>query len=128
MKTETVKIKNGAGTIQSSAHSFTEGSEPIHIAPEEIEGQELRDAWLSLPAWECHKESKWTCPDGLYEMEKVEKPIVEDFSRGPAGSIQYNKALTDYRPWRIIKLLDKQYYLTAGEKRKLMKWAKLLDK
>ena len=126
MKTETVEIKNGAGTYRKVIKGLTTVN--VRIPPEQIEGQELRDAWLSLPAWECHKESKWTCPDGLYEMEKVEKPIVEDFSRGPAGSIQYNKALTDYRPWRIIKLLDKQYYLTAGEKRKLMKWAKLLDK
>ena len=72
MKTETVKIKNGAGTIQSSAHSFTEGSEPIHIAPEEIEGQE-RIISSKIGAKFIYPDGlKYSIPDGLYEMEYIE--------------------------------------------------------
>jgi len=99
MKTETVEIKNGAGTYRKVIKGLTTVN--VRIPPEQIEGQFI-PGYYDLSDED--QPNDWAYPDGLYEMEKIEKPGIKDEED---QFEKYDKALTAYRPWRIIKLLDK---------------------
>jgi len=111
MKTYTVKIENGAGTILTSAVAeFVDDyltDEPLqtHIAPEEIEGQERYEVDRGEPKGSTVPPTyAWRIKDGLYEMARVKKPkFNKDWPNN--SMIKYQEALAAYRPWRVVKKL-----------------------